>query len=137
MARYLVIEFTDNKEAEAFKEKVDKLTQERRTLRVVGMFALPRIYACQCNLTSPGKYKHPKPERGERFGWWVCGTCNKPRPGGHQLINLLTPGNLFGKKARKHITEPKNPRDFEWQIKGLSIAEVPLQNIGRKKKRFI
>jgi hypothetical protein len=144
MARYIVLEFLDNDQAENFIEKIDAQTKAGKKFRVVGLFSPPRLFACQCPITSgtgSALYRPPKAERGGKFGWWLCGRCNKPRPGGHQLNNLLQLGQLFGKAARmKKLTKYEDQvdgRNYEWQIKGLSIAEVPLHNINRKKKRTI
>ena len=142
MPRYLVIEFADNGEADIFREKVDKLTSEGKRFRVAGMFAVPHLMRCQCARVSVGVYKIPKPRRGMKFGWWLCGNCGKPRAGGHDLVNLLNPKELFGRTSRftkgvLPVEERSIPDNYEWQIKGLTIAELPINNIGRKKKRGV
>lgn len=140
MSRYLVIEFADNDEADAFKNKVDELTQKGKRLRVAGMFAIPRIMACQC--VRGAAYNLAKPRRGAKFGWWICGECGKPRPGHHDLVNLLEPKALFGRVSQftKGVLPPEErgiPSNYEWQIKLLTIAELPINNVGRKKKRRV
>lgn len=144
MARYLVIEFLDNEQADAFVQKIDEQTKAGKRYRVVGMFSPPRIFGCQCPISSgtgSAFYRNEKAERGDKFGWWLCGTCKKPRPGGHQLNNLLPIGSLFGKKPRlkklKAYEDQVDGRNYEWRVANLSIFEVPLHNIERKKKRLI
>jgi hypothetical protein len=144
MARYLVIEFLDNDQADAFLKKIDEQTKAGKKYRVVGLFSPPRIFSCKCPITSgtgSALYKNPKPERGEKFGWWLCGTCHKPRPGGHQLNNLLSLGELFGRAPRlkklKTYEDQIDGRNYEFRVSSLSIFEVPLHNIARKKKRLL
>lgn len=144
MARYIVLEFIDNDQAESFIQKIDAQTKAGKKFRVVGLFSPPRLFACKCPISSGtgnALYRREKSERGGKFGWWLCGTCNKPRPGGHQLNNLLQLSQLMGKKARLkklvRYDDQVDGRNYEWQVKGLSIAEVPLHNIDRKKKRLI
>lgn len=144
MARYLVLEFIDNDQAEAFLQKIDEQTKAGRGYRVVGMFSPPKLFACQCPISSGtgnALYRSPKAERGARFGWWVCGKCGKPRPGGHQLNNLLPLSQLMGRAPRlkklKLYEDQVDGRNYEWRVSSLSICEVPLHNIERKKKRLI
>ena len=137
MARYLVLEIANNEEAEALVSDFNKATRSGSTKnRVVGLFAPPRIFACRCGAVD-AKYRKTKAERGAKYGWWLCGDCNKPRAGGHNLNNLIPMAEVIGKGPtgmgpyREDLT---NGFHYEWKISQLMIHEVPLDNIGRKKK---
>lgn len=137
MARYIVLEYIDNEEAEEAVRQQNKATKNGDRTRVIGMFAPPKIFACKCDRVD-GKYRRAKAERGDKFGWWLCGTCNKPRSGGHNLNNLIPLNEVLGKgPSGMTILDRDNGSHYEWKVSQLMIFEVPLDNIKRKKKRIL
>jgi hypothetical protein len=86
MARYVLLSFDNDKEADDFVQA----TQERKTVAVASatevvanlyeatvraVFKKPTIF-CQCTAI-----KHRGWTRGKKFGWWVCSQCHKPSRG--------------------------------------------------------
>jgi hypothetical protein len=70
MARYVVLEFEHNEDADMFTQ--DMLHDGES---VVGVFAKPTQF-CKCK---GGKGRIHAYTRGRKFGWWVCSTCKKPQ----------------------------------------------------------
>jgi hypothetical protein len=98
MARYLVIEFQDNESAEKLMEQVHRASASGALYRVVGLFIKPRN-TCKCYRHEASNYQRVKLGQtgiryGQKYGWWVCSRCNRPREAGHQLINQLGVGEL-------------------------------------------
>lgn len=99
MARYVILRFEDNGQAEAFIKSVQQNDvffshkNEDGTgsygyidkVRPVGLFAGPTLY-CECP-------PHSETDaRSQKYGWWVHRKCSKPRRGNWQHPhNLLDP----------------------------------------------
>lgn len=135
MARYIVIEVESNQAAENlirnFMESTPDTIRAGRSMRVVGIFVRPGS-TCECldwqtvNYRDPTKAKNDAGvTRGEKFGWWVCSRCNKPRKAGHQLVNQMLPSQTY------EISETKG---WEFTVDGLSITSIHKRNILRPKK---
>lgn len=96
---YVLLEFDDDKEAEALIKSTQedgKVGVEPRLpdgrdwvgAQVRAKFKKPTQF-CQCT-DEERKPFLGKSARGQRFGWWVCGKCRKPREGMAQhYYNLL------------------------------------------------
>lgn len=134
MARYVVLEFDDNADAEAFVDSVRaNCAAERKqglsfSKRVVGIFVKPGR-TCICwdgKWTNYGdKNRQHGIARGEKFGWWVCTKCNRPRAAGHQLVNQLKPSECY---------EGTIYNDFEFGVTNLSVSGFHTNQIDRPKK---
>lgn len=134
MARYVVVEFADNAQAEDFIQRLRQDNEadrrERRpfTTRVAGVFVKPGK-TCMCwdrNAINYGdKNRKGGIARGERFGWWVCTICNKPRAAGHQLVNQLKPSELY---------EGSVYNDFEFGVTNLEVSGFHTEQVDRPKK---
>lgn len=134
MARYIVIEVSDNKVAESLLERVNQQTKRGALFRVVGVFVKPGR-TCSCVNRYHANYREDGAkhgwsggvERGEKFGWWVCTNCHKPRKAGHQLNNQMSMNEMFSEL---------NPLDPEWEfnVTGLDITSINQANIDRPKK---
>lgn len=135
MARYVVLEFTDNDDAEEFIEKVNTenefFRKERLSFRrrVVGIFVKPGK-TCGCPDASRANYgdKNWQPatiNRGEKFGWWVCSRCNRPRKAGHQLVNQVKPSETY----QGIVYE-----DYEFGVTNLDVSGFHVDQIVRPKK---
>lgn len=134
MARYIVLEVSDNKVAETLLEAFNQKTKHGWPARVVGLFVKPGR-TCVCVNWHTANYREDKArhswsggvERGEKFGWWVCTNCNKPRKAGHTLVNQLLPSQVFSEL---------NPLDPSWEftVDGLGIGSIYQVNIDRPKK---
>jgi ribosomal protein L37AE/L43A len=98
MARYLVIEFDNNDEADNFAE----MTADGASMRVVAMYMKPTQF-CEC----------PNPEeksvRGKKYGLWVCRMCNKPHKKMFQSPkNLLVPDEKPAQRRMMfNVVEPR------------------------------
>lgn len=97
--RFVVVEIPDNAEAEAFisaiknqavfygvrngTTEVDgREVDEIKWVDIPDTWKVPQVYAaptlfCECATT----YKEG---RSQKFGWWVCSNCSKPRKGSMQ-----------------------------------------------------
>lgn len=134
MARYVVVEFDDNAAAEEFIQQVAEGNQKARkmnlpwTKRIAGVFVKPGR-TCTCwnkeRINYGDKNEQHGIARGEKFGWWVCTNCNKPRAAGHQLVNQLTLSNTY---------EGTVYNDYEFCLTELSVTGIHTQNIDRPKK---
>lgn len=133
MARYIVVEFDRNEDAERFLKVMKKTTKKYDWMvRVVGVFVKPGR-TCECpdamysNYRDPKKLKHQGRgiQMGEKFGWWVCSFCNKPRAGGHQLRNQLSMSETYEGTTRS---------DYEFGVTGLDVTGIYKAQIDRPKK---
>jgi hypothetical protein len=76
MARYVVISFDDNDEADSFVKH--NMLGHGSTIEAV--FAKPTVF-CDSNkscFVKLGARKSHSFTRGKKYGWWVCSTCKKP-----------------------------------------------------------
>jgi hypothetical protein len=88
VAKYVLIEFDDDSEADAFANVMIGQA-EGSSMRVRGVFKKPTIF-CEC-ANSPEKNV-----RGNKWGWWLCKLCSKPKK------NMLqSPTNLIDPDDRK------------------------------------
>jgi len=130
MARYVVVEFARNADAQAFIEQIHEDTEKGLLRRVVGAFVKPGK-VCECykwEVRNYGDKNEPFGiSRGEKFGWWVCDNCHKPRRAGHQLVNQLLASQNYA-----DITLPED-QEFEFVVDGLYIGGIYLKNIDRPK----
>lgn len=92
MARYVLLEFADNAEADAFVLKQMDKTLKGATRRVVGYFFRPTKF-CECGPIPQTKLK-TEVTLGARFGVRVHRTCRRPRREvGCAPRNLLDPAD--------------------------------------------
>lgn len=70
MARYVVLEFEFNEDADLF---VGDMLHDGE--KVVGVYAKPTMF---CATGGCGKGRVKAFVRGSKWGWWVCDTCKKP-----------------------------------------------------------
>lgn len=134
MARYVILEFEENSDAEEFVKQTHQHNEESRKSRlsfqrrVVGVFVKPGK-TCVCWdgkwINSGDKNREHGIARGEKFGWWVCTRCNKPRPGGHQLVNQVRLSDCY---------EGSVYNDFEFGVTALEISGFHTNQIERPKK---
>lgn len=133
MARYLVLEFKDNDQAQHFMDKILSESRGGALYRVVGLFVRPGR-TCKCwdwnkkNYQDPSKMKHSGSgiQRGEKFGWWVCTDCGKPRKSGHHLVNQLAPNKVF--------TDVVTEDEYEMVVSQLQITGILTSRVDRPKK---
>lgn len=83
MARYVLLEFDDNADAEALVEAIDAgivISHEKRSFlkpRLRGLWMKPTQF-CECK----GKGKNTRSfTRGTKYGLWVHSACKKPTRG--------------------------------------------------------
>lgn len=134
MARYVLVEFSRNEDAEAFVKSVNQANKDYRTdrvpfvRRVVGIFVKPGK-TCECGDAARINYgdKNQKQgiERGGKFGWWVCTRCGRPRAGGHQLVNQLRMGDTY---------EGPVFNDYEFCVTDLAVTGIHTSQIERPKR---
>lgn len=102
MARYVVLSFEDNDEAELFVDAT--INDEAYTLSVstsvLGVYAQPTQF---CDFMHPKVKRNQAWSFGKKFGWMICTTCNKPSGKG------LPPDRLFKVVLRtaKNLLEVK------------------------------
>lgn len=129
MARYIVVEFADNGDAEAFISAVAGDSKVDGKRRVVGVFVKP-IKLCGCadwrHINYGDKNREHEVVRGERFGWWICTRCKRPRRAGHQLVNQI--------KASETYPERDWHPEYEMTVTGLDVSGIHIDNINRPKK---
>lgn len=84
MARVVMVEFQDNKEAERFVQRLGEDQLNGKPRRAIGMIPVPTKF-CECDPTTR------RCGRTTKFGWWVCLECKKAQPGWQSPVNLLQP----------------------------------------------
>jgi hypothetical protein len=90
MPRYVLIEFDDNAQADAFVAKTLLKEEKGAKYRVIGLFAKPRNF-CQCPPSSQRQVAS-ETARGVKYGWMVHRNCGRPRrEASHSPRNLLDP----------------------------------------------
>lgn len=92
MARVVMVEFQDNKEAERFVERLTQDQLKGKGRRAIGLIPTPTQF-CECDPATR------KCGRTTKFGWWVCLECKKAQPGWQSPVNLLQP-NLVSVKEQ-------------------------------------
>lgn len=88
MARYVLIEFANDAEAEEFVHIVE--SSEPKSLyvtgHIAGVFQKPTKF-CKCTAE---QRRGTIGARGSKYGWFICGKCRRPARNGNQtLYNLL------------------------------------------------
>lgn len=138
MARYMVIEFDDDNQADALRAKIDIATKSGKGFRVVGLFARPRN-TCKC-YKEMKDYKVWGKEivRGAKFGWWVCGDCRKALTRDHQLNNLMGKDDIidmstFMGNGPSTSSEPRNALrvPYRFLLSTLNINVMPAKVLDR------
>lgn len=80
MAKYVLLEFGDDEEADEFCQRFTEDVEERAKYQRVGIYAFVRaVYKkptkfCECK----GDMRKRAFTRGRKYGWWVCTKCGKP-----------------------------------------------------------
>lgn len=128
MAKYVVIEFDSNDEADDFVKRMNRHTKEGFLYRVVGLFVKP-FPNCSCPDASHINYGDKNRKQGIRFnrryGMWVCTRCKRPRAAGHQLTNQLSMLDLY---------EGPRSNDYEEQVTQLAVTGIHKNHLkGRPK----
>lgn len=137
MARYVVVEFDSNEEADAFVQqafsdnKVARKTKQPLIMRVVGVFVKP-VSTCVCFGWERGNvgaknWAHSDIALGEKFGWWVCTRCNKPRRGGHQLNNQIKMSETY----EGHVFE-----EYEFGVTGVQVTGIHTSQLEARPKKL-
>lgn len=108
MSQFILVEFDDDDKAETFRAKL----KDKVGIRLAGVYQIPRSW-CTCPFQIKGENRPVS--RGKRFGWWVCGWCKKPRPGTHQVRNLVS----------EFVMGPLNKRRYDYRADNISIYETP------------
>jgi hypothetical protein len=131
MARYVVLEFAKNADADEFIQQINEQTAQGMLRRIVGVFVKPgRV--CHCykweRTNSGDKNEKVGIQRGGKFGWWVCTQCNRPRRAGHDLVNQILPSETYPELLSAEDAE------FEFTVSTLGVGGIYLQNIDRPKK---
>jgi hypothetical protein len=135
VARYIVVEVEDNGAAQEFidalMEKTPDAIRAGKLMRVVGIFVRPGK-VCVCHDRQEVNYRDPTKDknaagvaRGEKFGWWVCSRCGKPRMAGHQLENQMEAADTY---------EFNWETEWEFTVSGLQVGAIYKKNITRPKK---
>lgn len=120
MARYLLIEFAEDSDADKLRRMIDEQTKSGKRYRVAGMFGRPKSF-CECPRVEA--YRQNLTARGARFGWNVCMVCKRPKKGLHPARNLIDIKDL--------MRMPGEPIAgvYEYRVDSTTIFEVPVKNI--------
>jgi hypothetical protein len=89
MAKYVLLEFDNDAQADALCARIDAAEESGKSFRVVGEFKKPTSF-CQCGpLTEREQVEQTT--RGSKFGWNTHIVCRKPRSGPQSPQNLRDP----------------------------------------------
>lgn len=120
MARYLVIEFDDDAQADALRAQIDTATAKGKKFRVVGLFGRPKTF-CSCYIDKTNMTNSRV--RGAKFGWWVCTTCRRARLGDHQANNLILGAGMDTTITSVGVDQLEvSPRARDWILRPLSLS---------------
>jgi hypothetical protein len=108
MARYVLLEFDDNAEADNFVNMLNggdfdghpAEVMPGGTVRVRGVYFKPTLF-CEC--PNPGD----RSARGEKWGLWIHRDCGKPKRG-----NVQHPRNLTFTEAEWQARTPRAKTDL-------------------------
>lgn len=95
MARYVLVEFDNDAEAERFVNKIIQrcidlgVAKKSATYRIRGFFAKPTKF-CECG-PIPESQVGMHITRGAKYGWVVHRSCKRARPMAQSPRNLLDP----------------------------------------------
>ena len=93
MAKYLVVQFDNDAEADAFAATIQAT---EGTIAIAGIFKKPTQF-CDCS----GELKF---KRGEQWGWWIHPACGRARNGQWQSPrNLLDPPDILAKDRKSFM----------------------------------
>lgn len=123
-SRYLVIEVDNQEQAGMLAEQIRGMTRKGKKLRLVGLFARPGK-TCSC---PPGVDRRYEVKRGERFGWWVCSNCGKPRLGNHELKNIMPVDDTIDARVdegRSWLSYSTEDREYVQYPLTLSLVTYP------------
>lgn len=73
MARYVILYFEENGDADAFLEGVHPLGHGAYEIKA--LVPAPTLW---CDMAHGGKKTDIAYTRGKKYHWWVCRTCGKP-----------------------------------------------------------
>ena len=120
MPRYVVVEFDDDASAQRLVDQISARTARGDGMRIAGLYARPTKW-CTCPFHLLGVKREVV--RGKKYGWWMCTTCKRVRPGTHQLENIhpRMPWPFTHDDAWQAPTEPR----WDYLVTGINIAEVP------------
>ena len=126
MARYVLVEFENDEQADKLRQMIEAQTRAGKPYRIAGIFARPKTF-CRC--PTPTGYHKNQIVRGSKFGWWVCVVCKKARKGSHNANNLIAAVDTDEMPG-------ENPmRGYEYRVDNISIFEVPTGNIKRERTK--
>jgi len=109
MAKYVLIAFDNNDEAEAFIGTIVTAGQAP-SIEILGVYQKPTLF-CEC---APEAGDEDRSVRGAKYGLWVHKPCGKPHKGSWQSpMNLLRTDEHTGRrKLNLQLVEPQ-PADYE------------------------
>ena len=86
MGRYVLLEFDDNEKADLYVESLQARIADYPLAepRPVAMFTKP-AKLCEC------AEREEKSFRGQKFGWWCCPKCRRPKSRSGQNLNTIWP----------------------------------------------
>lgn len=100
MPRVVMLEFSDNDEANEF---VRSHNDPNEQFTIAAVVAMPKSnFVCRCATPDPqarrrrgNSAKNRAWSRGKRYGWWLCTACRRPSKAivRHFITNLLAGNN--------------------------------------------
>jgi hypothetical protein len=74
MAKYILLRFEDEDEAELFKKYYPVAAELK------GVYKAPTMF-CHCTSVKGRGWT-----KGQKWGWWVCDICGKPSPKAQETL---------------------------------------------------
>jgi len=110
MARYVVLEFDNDDEADGFLSafgitvSIGEVVSKDDSCRAIGVYQKPTQF-CECVT------RDDKSVRGAKHGWWLCAKCAKPKRGNMQHpLNKLRPDLKPREQMQEMYLGVKEPR---------------------------
>lgn len=132
MARYVLLSFEDNAEAEKFVEEgigigrvLESMTGDlKMRFKILAMFAQPTQFCggAAAGCTQTGRVRAYS--RGKKYGWWVCVGCMKPAKHGPEKTARAVVSQGVNLLEGSSDDDVMTPFDQGWGAYGRKV-EIP------------
>jgi hypothetical protein len=120
MAMFVLLSFPDDADA---IDWVQRMKGDSESLVVEGIYKKPTLF-CDLTDTIHGNRRVTGFTKGQKWGWWVCAVCKKPRK--LSIDNL--PNEVCGYNLMDRLF-PKPDTDFESGKDLSTLARLPASDI--------
>lgn len=111
---YVLLSFPEDADA---KDWVQRMKGDSESLVVEGIYKKPTLFCDPMDTSTHGNRRVQGFTKGQKWGWWVCASCKKPK----RLAFMNLPNEIGGFNLMDRLF-PKPDIDFD-SGKDLSLRE--------------